>query len=1384
VSQSIINQFMNLACISWNACWVFEFVSVLHSPLKNTEKKRRWYHLFSWVAAGASTAYLAALELTDEIDDGGVGGDGGNTTLALLGAPQPAQPPARLGRAMGASILHESPSCTLKGDSIGHLLFEVPLYVYLSFALCSLVYASARLKTGTRATLALRRRLFLRHSTYVVAFVLLWVWQLIHRFIAYDARSWTLQFLSAAAVSSQGLLFACIRLSEPGSFALLKNILARSRCCRLLDRVCCFCIATASYVWCGLCFRCCFRQDRKRLALASKWGGDGGGYSRGPPDRYNAMAEYGTGGAVTQKTDTDSVTSVGRVNGRHSFDGGFHAEVEHQESAGGCGEICRDWWEGMPRFPRYDYPPSDMLHPFAHGRTGDGLEAAGRATRRGAVAAGTGVGQHGFGPGVSADPHVAPRSLVSFDGSQYLDEVDTRVAHMAREHLREEEQRNRQHVTVEKRRLPKSISAFFGGVKRGSSAGESLADEKKHLLSTSPGTNAFNFRLKSPNGKLAESSLDQSSSIRLASNNSNSSNSLAASSVALGLPLSYNSAAMAAAAAGPTAFLGKNTDELVLDLGETVCHPSTTSNESDSKQWPRGVRLHSTEKTEGWSSDGLGSPIFPLRSSSLHVDIPEESTAPVSPDAQDVTPCGLANFLAMADDDKSKVGIDGPRIPQKSASSKQPMPSKEQVRGAHRPNMTPKTPAYTGVDALSNLKNANAWSTAHGLRMELGACVLSGLCQALLKSEASRIKNKLSSTMSGESLPARSASTSGFAPSRPAAAFMGNADTPLLADSADSDDVYSPIASSSKQGGAQGVLKDRRTKTHLQLKCAHSFDISEYLDKAVRDVTAAEERHLGESSDAAPEDATPKLSKASSFFPSFLRSAALKIEKRFFDPENQAPGVMDISSFADAEFADIRIEAGLTVADIVRQLDPIHLLQGSLSAHFSDGASSSFFCKSLDNSLIVKTIAFGEVEQLVSMLPAYHRHLARYPGSMICRFYGCFSVKMPSAGRIFFILMGNVLPITYPGKGSKTFDLKGSTINRRAREAQNELSKPSSGIAVASGSRNAGADTEPTKAAAKRSCLFQDEDFRDEYVDGLQLRNLKAGSYSPANLNLDDFDPNATQSLSASSQKVLLAQLKADINFLRDTGSMDFSVLLHLTPISMGSNEEGLTEEAIMQMECQNLDASPSIATKRMEHGSTGSIGDGDGGNQSKDSFFDPFATSLGGAGAVPQNRSGRRMSTGSFYLLCFNGAENVKMEEAIMLVQGAGCPPHRALTRWSPLSVAIVKAKEGREWFVLQVGVIDVLTTFTAMKKVEATAKAVGHAVKHPVTAAASAAAGLRGMVMDGGNLRSLVSEMSFAGGSSTNPVAYASRLVDFLYSSVFPLRRAVPVPGVSSTT
>lgn len=204
-------------------------------------------------------------------------------------------------------------------------------------------------------------------------------------------------------------------------------------------------------------------------------------------------------------------------------------------------------------------------------------------------------------------------------------------------------------------------------------------------------------------------------------------------------------------------------------------------------------------------------------------------------------------------------------------------------------------------------------------------------------------------------------------------------------------------------------------------------------------------------------------------------------------------GEFEFSAFNTRVFAELRDSAGLQPRFVAGSLSPGALLRDELSAHFSEGgASSSFFCRSIDKTLIVKTIEAGEVQSLIEFLPAYVEHLRENPDSLLLRFYGLFAVKAQRAERVYFVLMGNVLPD--PSKMTEMYDLKGSTVGREARKQPKHVS------------------------TAGRVPVKKDVDFREAYPHGLRV--------------------------GAERRHGLLYQLHKDVKLLSDQKLMDYSLLV------------------------------------------------------------------------------------------------------------------------------------------------------------------------------------------------------------------------------------------------
>jgi hypothetical protein len=92
----------------------------------------------------------------------------------------------------------------------------------------------------------------------------------------------------------------------------------------------------------------------------------------------------------------------------------------------------------------------------------------------------------------------------------------------------------------------------------------------------------------------------------------------------------------------------------------------------------------------------------------------------------------------------------------------------------------------------------------------------------------------------------------------------------------------------------------------------------------------------------------------------------------------------------------------------------------------------AFFAKSsFSSSSMIKSLSKSEGAALVALLPAYTEHMRQHPNSLLVKIFGLFRTV---AGQHFMVLE-NVLPL----KPVVVYDMKGSTIHRRAAEGSGTL---------------------------------------------------------------------------------------------------------------------------------------------------------------------------------------------------------------------------------------------------------------------------------------------------------------------------------------------------------
>jgi len=102
----------------------------------------------------------------------------------------------------------------------------------------------------------------------------------------------------------------------------------------------------------------------------------------------------------------------------------------------------------------------------------------------------------------------------------------------------------------------------------------------------------------------------------------------------------------------------------------------------------------------------------------------------------------------------------------------------------------------------------------------------------------------------------------------------------------------------------------------------------------------------------------------------------------------------------------------------------------------SPGKSGSVFYLSHDDKFIIKTMRKSEMANLKAWLHLYYLHVHEYPESLLPKFFGLYSIKIPGGKKVRVVVMANLFASKYVNH--KTFDLKGSTHGRFTKEGKED----------------------------------------------------------------------------------------------------------------------------------------------------------------------------------------------------------------------------------------------------------------------------------------------------------------------------------------------------------
>ena len=159
-----------------------------------------------------------------------------------------------------------------------------------------------------------------------------------------------------------------------------------------------------------------------------------------------------------------------------------------------------------------------------------------------------------------------------------------------------------------------------------------------------------------------------------------------------------------------------------------------------------------------------------------------------------------------------------------------------------------------------------------------------------------------------------------------------------------------------------------------------------------------------------------------------------------------------------------------------------------------------------------------EAETLIKMLPKYYKHMKRNQRhSLLTRFCGMYTVSIRDATSLAafqneqkytFLIMNSVFPPKASDFLSETYDLKGSTVGRECSEEERQRKG--------------------------REAVLKDLDLMREVQATRSIPNHH-GEWNSLGYGL---------SIGATAKSNLLAQLRKDVNLLRECNVMDYSLLV------------------------------------------------------------------------------------------------------------------------------------------------------------------------------------------------------------------------------------------------
>ena len=123
---------------------------------------------------------------------------------------------------------------------------------------------------------------------------------------------------------------------------------------------------------------------------------------------------------------------------------------------------------------------------------------------------------------------------------------------------------------------------------------------------------------------------------------------------------------------------------------------------------------------------------------------------------------------------------------------------------------------------------------------------------------------------------------------------------------------------------------------------------------------------------------------------------------------------------------------GISPQDMMKSLSLEENRNMVFKAGEGAGMSGSFFFFSYDNRFLIKTLQGNDKKMMLKILDSYIEHLKQTENkSLIARVYGIYTIKTNYFDPVDIIVLQNTSNLSSKTNDRLTFDIKGSTINRK-----------------------------------------------------------------------------------------------------------------------------------------------------------------------------------------------------------------------------------------------------------------------------------------------------------------------------------------------------------------